>query len=413
MYFKYGTKEIEYLKNKDRIFGEAIEKIGKIEREVDTGLFFSVIYHIIGQQISTVAQVTIWKRMNEALGTVTAKTICDSEVETFQKLGMTFRKAEYIKYFADKVYRGRFDVEALNDMNDEEVIEELVKLKGIGVWTAEMIMIFCMQRPNVISYGDLAILRGLRMLYHHRKITPELFNKYKRRYSPYATVASLYLWAIAGGAISDMKDYAPLSEAEKKKRKKTKKKVGDLMNQDKMWEAVKNNDDSYDGIFFYAVKSTGIYCRPSCKSKLPKRENICFFDTSEEARKAGFRPCKRCRSDLLDYKPIKEMADKVKELLDLTYTEKFKLQQEMNNVGITFHRMNEIFKYEYGVTVSEYVSRLRLEEAKKRLINSNEQIIDIAYSIGFGSLSGFYRFFKENTGISPAKYRKEDIGNAK
>lgn len=185
------------------------------------------------------------------------------------------------------------------------------------------------------------------------------------------------------------------------------------MNQDEMWEAVKNNDERYDGIFFYAVKSTGIYCRPSCKSKLPKRENICFFDTSEESRKAGFRACKRCRSDLLDYKPIKEIAEKVKNLLDSTYFEKLQLQEEMNNVGITYHRMNEIFKDEYGVTVSEYVCNLRLEEAKKKLFNSNEDIIDIAYSIGFGSLSGFYRFFKENTGVSPAKYRKENFSNKK
>lgn len=181
------------------------------------------------------------------------------------------------------------------------------------------------------------------------------------------------------------------------------------MRKEEMWEAVKNNDESYDGVFFYAVISTGIYCRPSCKSKLPKRKNVYFFNTSEEARKAGFRACKRCRSDLLDYKPIKEIADKVKKLLDSTYTEKVELQREMSNVGVTFHRMNEIFKVEYGVTVSEYVRRLRLEEARKRLVNSNEDIINIAYSIGFGSLSGFYRFFKENMGMSPVKYRKENM----
>ena len=70
-------------------------------------------------------------------------------------------------------------------------------------------MLFSMQRPDILSYGDLAIHRGLRMLYHHRKITRELFEKYRRRYSPYGSVASLYLWAIAGGAVEGMKDYAP------------------------------------------------------------------------------------------------------------------------------------------------------------------------------------------------------------
>ena len=94
-------------------------------------------------------------------------------------------------------------------MPDEGVIRQLTSLNGVGVWTAEMIMIFCMQRPDIVSYGDLAIHRGMRMLYHHRNINKKLFAKYARRYSPYGTVASLYLWAIAGGAIPDMKDYAP------------------------------------------------------------------------------------------------------------------------------------------------------------------------------------------------------------
>lgn len=70
-------------------------------------------------------------------------------------------------------------------------------------------MIFCLERPDVMSFGDLGIHRGLRMLYHHKQIDCKLFDKYARRYSPYGIVASLYLWAIAGGAIPEMRDYAP------------------------------------------------------------------------------------------------------------------------------------------------------------------------------------------------------------
>lgn len=101
-------------------------------------------------------------------------------------------------------------------MPDEEVIRVLSSLKGIGAWTAEMILLFCMQRPDVLSYDDLAIQRGLRMLYHHRKIDRRLFEKYRRRYRPYGSVASLYLWAIAGGAIPGMRDYAPAKPGSKK-----------------------------------------------------------------------------------------------------------------------------------------------------------------------------------------------------
>ena len=75
-----------------------------------------------------------------------------------------------------------------------------------------------MQRPNVFSYGDLAVLRGMRMVYHHRKIDRKLFEKYRRRLSPYCSVASLYFWAVAGGAIPDMKDYAPKKESRKNER---------------------------------------------------------------------------------------------------------------------------------------------------------------------------------------------------
>ena len=70
-------------------------------------------------------------------------------------------------------------------------------------------MLFSMERPDIVSFGDLALLRGMRMLYHHRSIDRKRFDVYRRRYSPYGSTASLYLWAIAGGAIPGMRDYAP------------------------------------------------------------------------------------------------------------------------------------------------------------------------------------------------------------
>ena len=147
--------------------------------------------------------------MQDNLGVVNADTVLAAGINHLQSFGMTFKKAEYITDFAVKVQDGVFDLEEIWDKTDDEAIEELSSLKGIGVWTAEMILLFCMQRPNVFSYGDLAVLRGMRMVYHHRKIDRKLFEKYRRRLSPYCSVASLYFWAVAGGAIPDMKDYAP------------------------------------------------------------------------------------------------------------------------------------------------------------------------------------------------------------
>lgn len=205
MYFQYGETEIAYLKSKDKVLSSIIDQIGHIERETDGDLFSSVVHHIIGQQISTKAQATVWRRLQEGLGTVDAATIAATPDEILQSCGMTFRKVSYIKDFAQKIQSGEFNLQEVSRLPDEEAIKMLASLKGIGVWTAEMILLFCLQRPNIFSFDDLAIQRGLRMTYHHRK----LFEKYRRRFTPYCSVASLYLWAVAGGAIPDMKDYAP------------------------------------------------------------------------------------------------------------------------------------------------------------------------------------------------------------
>lgn len=207
MYFPYGETEIAYLKSKDKKLGAVIEQIGPICRPVDTDLFSSVVHHIIGQQISTKAQQTIWNRIQQELGEVNADTILTAGRERLQGFGMTFRKADYILDFARKVNCGDFDLNALSEKSDAEAIAELSSLKGIGVWTAEMILLFCLQRPDIFSFGDLAILRGIRMVYHHREIDRKRFEMYRKRFSPYCSVASLYFWAVAGGAIEGMRDY--------------------------------------------------------------------------------------------------------------------------------------------------------------------------------------------------------------
>ena len=102
MYFAYGKTEVSYLRRKDKRLCAVIDQIGHIDRAVDTDLFSSVIHHIIGQQISTKAQATIWQRMQDALVKVNAETILAAGIPKLQALGMTFRKAEYITDFAEK-----------------------------------------------------------------------------------------------------------------------------------------------------------------------------------------------------------------------------------------------------------------------------------------------------------------------
>jgi DNA-3-methyladenine glycosylase II len=207
-YFEYGETEINWLKSRDSVLGSAIDEIGHISRPVMPDLFEALANSIVAQQISTKALSTIWERIRGLIDPFTPDKVAAIPIEELQQCGISMRKAGYIKESAHAVASGELDLDALYKLPDEEVCARLKQIKGIGVWTAEMLMTFSMQRPDILSWDDLAIHRGLRMLYRHRKITPALFKKYKRRYSPYGTVASLYLWAIAGGACADMTDPA-------------------------------------------------------------------------------------------------------------------------------------------------------------------------------------------------------------
>ena len=217
-YFEYGDEAVDYLKARDAKLAAAIDAVGHVYRELDEGsLFSSVVHHIIAQQISSAAQATVWARMQAKLGDVTPEAVCAASVEELQSCGITFTKVGYLKAIAEKVASGEFDLDAVAQMDDSAAIAVLSSLPGIGVWTAEMLLLFNLGRPDILSFGDLAIQRGMRMV----KITRALFEKYRRRYSPYGSVASLYLWAISHGGVPGFeRDYAPMSEAQKKAARK-------------------------------------------------------------------------------------------------------------------------------------------------------------------------------------------------
>ena len=208
MNFRYGKKEIEYLKARDGRIGAIIDQIGHIRWTVEPDLFSAIVQNIVSQQISGSAAASILARIEERLGEITPKSVTKTAVQTFRACGVSLRKTEYIKEFAAKVVSGELDLAAVAKMPDAEVIATLSSLRGIGVWTAEMLLLFTLQRPDILSYGDLGIHRGMRMVYRHRKITKKLFEKYRRRLSPCGSVASLYFWKVSGGAIPELTDPA-------------------------------------------------------------------------------------------------------------------------------------------------------------------------------------------------------------
>ncbi len=202
--FTYGSDELDHLKRNDPRLGWAIDRIGMIHRTIEPDFFTAITRSTIGQQVSTKAQTTIFERLLDLVEILTPEAVLRLSLEELKSAGMSFRKAEYIQGIAHKIVSGKLNPTLFASMNDSEVIKELVSLKGVGLWTAEMILIFCLQRPDVVSYGDLGIHRGMKLLYGLEEISKERFEEIRARYTPYGSVASLYLWAIAQGVLSPL-----------------------------------------------------------------------------------------------------------------------------------------------------------------------------------------------------------------
>lgn len=195
--FEYGQKEIEYLKNRDKKLGAAIERIGIIKRGIIPDPFTALVSSVVGQQISSKAADTVWDRLEKLLGDITPESIGKVELSAIQSCGMSIRKASYIKGIGEAALSGTVNFDTLHTLSDEEIINKLSSLHGVGVWTAEMLLIFSLCRPDVVSYRDLAIRRGMMKLYGLKELTKDRFERYRKRYSPYGSVASLYLWEIS------------------------------------------------------------------------------------------------------------------------------------------------------------------------------------------------------------------------
>jgi len=196
-FFPYSADDLDILKKKDKKLAAVIDHYGVIEREMNRDLFAALVGSIVSQQISGKAADTVENRLIALCGGITPGRIHETDVSNIQKCGMSMRKAGYIKAVGEAVNNGVVDLSSLESMSDNDIIGLLSSLPGIGVWTAEMLLIFSLGRMDVLSYGDLGIRRGLCKLYGHKMITKEQFARYKKRYSPYGSVASLYLWRLS------------------------------------------------------------------------------------------------------------------------------------------------------------------------------------------------------------------------
>lgn len=177
-----------------------------------------------------------------------------------------------------------------------------------------------------------------------------------------------------------------------------------LTDQEK-WLAVLHCDPACDGLFFYGVRTTGVFCRPSCRSKTPRRENTEYFTSAEAARAAGLRPCKRCRPDLLEYAPAQELLRQAKSVLDRDDAERTAVMTALRQLPVSSHHLTRLFQAHFGLTPAQYLNRRRMEKARQFLGDSRLSIAEAAACSGFGSLSRFYASFRREFGVTPREYR--------
>lgn len=172
------------------------------------------------------------------------------------------------------------------------------------------------------------------------------------------------------------------------------------------WKAILNNDASCDGSFFYAVSTTGIFCRPSCKSRPPLKEHVRIFKHASEAMAASYRPCKRCKPDGLRL-PDVEWIIQITQWIDRHFAEPMTLHRLADEMHSSPYHLQRMFKRIQGMTPAEYILEKRMEYAVHQLMITNAPILDIAAQSGIPNAAHFATTFQRRTGLSPSAYRKK------
>lgn len=176
---------------------------------------------------------------------------------------------------------------------------------------------------------------------------------------------------------------------------------------EEQWKAIVNNDAAYDGVFYCGCRTTGIVCRPSCTTKQGRPRNIQIFADMDEAVRAGYRPCFRCRPDRPGWRGAgEELAGMTKKLIEDTYLDKFSLSELADAMHVNASYLARIFKKEAGMTPLQYHNRVRCERSKAYLEEPGGSIAMAGYSVGYVSASHYAKVFKGVYGVSPSEYRE-------
>ena len=189
----WGTAKLE-LANKDVLLKSLIEEFEEPRLSSRGDLFATLIKSIVGQQISVIAASAVWSRLFDLVGEVNPESILAKTHEELRQVGLSNRKVEYIVGIAEAWTEGLGEID-WEQMSDEEVVQELVKLRGVGRWTVQMLLIFALLRQDVFPIDDIGLIRGMEKLYNSGKPleTSEL-NEISEKWIPYRTMGVWYIW---------------------------------------------------------------------------------------------------------------------------------------------------------------------------------------------------------------------------
>ncbi|MED4887590.1 bifunctional transcriptional activator/DNA repair enzyme AdaA [Lysinibacillus fusiformis] len=170
------------------------------------------------------------------------------------------------------------------------------------------------------------------------------------------------------------------------------------------WEKIIDCDQTYDGLFYTAVKTTKIYCRPSCKSRKPKKMNVDFYESIQEVETAGYRACKRCQPEI-ECSPHIQLIQQVTAFIISAYKQKVTLQDMAEHVGISPFHLERLFKQVTAETPRSYLEKIRIDKAAHLLKHTDYTNLEICYEAGFQSSSNFYKVFRRLKNCSPTEFR--------
>jgi DNA-3-methyladenine glycosylase II len=190
---------VKYLREVDPKLAQVIDRVGECRYSPRTeGSHFDYILRaIVGQQLSTKAATTIHRRVLDVYGgrSPSAAQLLATSDATLRSAGLSGQKTRYVKDLAARVTSGELHVDTLHELDDAEVIASLVRVTGVGVWTAQMFLMFRLGRMDVLPHLDLGVRKGLQLAHRMRKLpSPEKVLRVGKVWSPYASVAAWYLW---------------------------------------------------------------------------------------------------------------------------------------------------------------------------------------------------------------------------